>query len=99
MLKTIIETVAEIRQRTAQPVTKKIAIFPLGTVLFPGGKLALRIFEQRYMNMAKASLKSGEPFGICLIREGAEVGAPAVPEPIGTMALIEDWDMPQLGIL
>ncbi len=61
--------------------------------------MSLRIFEQRYMDMAKASLKSGEPFGICLIREGDEVGTPATPEPIGTIAKIEDWDMPQLGIL
>lgn len=51
------------------------------------------------MQMAKASLKSSVPFGITLIREGAEVGTPAVPEPIGTIATIDDWDMPQLGIL
>lgn len=77
----------------------RLAIFPLGSLLFPGGTLALKIFEQRYMDMAKASLKTGAPFGICLIREGVEVGNPAIPETVGTLATIEDWQMPQLGIL
>jgi Lon protease-like protein len=99
LLKPIIESVAGARQRNPQAAAKPLAIFPLGSLLFPGGNLSLRIFEQRYMDMAKASLKTGEPFGICLIREGVEVGAPAVPEAIGTMATIDEWDMPQLGIL
>jgi len=68
-------------------------------VLFPGGRLPLRIFERRYMDMAKACLKDGTPFGVCLIREGAEVGAPATPNDVGTLAKIVDWDMPQLGVL
>ena len=99
LLKTTIESVAEARQRNPQAALKPLAIFPLGSLLFPGGNLSLRIFEQRYMDMAKACLKAGEPFGICLIREGVEVGAPAVPESIGTLATIDEWDMPQLGIL
>jgi len=78
---------------------ERAPIFPLGTVLFPGALLPLKIFEQRYMDMAKACLKGGEPFGICLIKEGAEVGAPAVPERVGTLARIVDWDMEQLGVL
>ena len=77
----------------------ELPIFPLSSVLFPGGVLALRIFEQRYMDMAKACLKNNTPFGICLIHEGAEVGAPAVPEAVGTMARIQEWDMQQLGVL
>ena len=68
-------------------------------MLFPGGRLPLRIFEQRYMEMAKACLKNGSPFGVCLIRDGAEVGAPAVPSEVGTLAKIVTWDMPQLGVL
>jgi Lon protease-like protein len=68
-------------------------------VLFPGGQLPLRIFEQRYMGMAKTCLKDGTPFGVCLIREGGEVGKPAVPAGIGTLARITGWDMPQLGLL
>lgn len=74
-------------------------LFPLGTVLFPGGLLPLRVFEQRYLEMAKACLRDGTPFGVCLIREGAEVGAPATPEAIGCTARIVHWDMQQLGLL
>jgi Lon protease-like protein len=68
-------------------------------VLFPGGRLPLRIFEQRYMEMAKACLRDGAPFGVCLIREGAEVGAPATPADIGCIARIAEWGMAQLGVL
>lgn len=76
-----------------------LPLFPLNTVLFPGGRLPLRIFEQRYMDMAKACLRDATPFGICLIREGREVGEPAIPAEIGTLARIGTWDMPQLGVL
>ena len=77
----------------------EVPLFPLNTVLFPGGRLPLRIFEQRYMDMAKACLREGSPFGVCLIREGREVGAPAVPVEVGCLARIAQWDMPQLGVL
>ena len=76
-----------------------LPLFLLGAVLFPGGRLPLRVFEQRYLGMAKACLKDNSPFGICLIREGAEVGKPAVPFEVGTLARISDWDMAQLGVL
>lgn len=78
---------------------KDVPLFPLGTVLFPGGLLPLRIFEQRYLEMAKGCLREGTPFGVCLIREGAEVGAPATHEDIGCLASITQWDMQQLGVL
>ena len=81
------------------PETPELALFPLQTVLFPGGRLPLRIFEQRYMEMAKACLRDGTPFGVCLIREGHEVGEPALPEDVGCLARIVEWDMPQLGLL
>jgi Lon protease-like protein len=68
-------------------------------VLFPGGRLPLRIFEQRYLGMAKACMKDQSPFGVCLIRDGTEVGAPATPAAVGTTATIAAWDMPQLGLL
>lgn len=51
------------------------------------------------MGMAKTCLKDGSPFGVCLIQEGREVGAPAVPVSVGTLARITEWDMPQLGLL
>jgi len=78
---------------------RTIPIFPLGVVLFPGALLPLRIFETRYMDMAKACLKESSPFGVCLIREGQEVGAPAVPEDVGCIARIAECDMEELGIL
>jgi Lon protease-like protein len=76
-----------------------VPIFPLNAVLFPGGLLPLRVFEPRYMDMTRDCLKQSRPFGVCLIHEGSEVGAPAVPEPVGCLASILDWDMQQLGIL
>lgn len=99
MIKRFIDAVATARSRRLPAETRTLPIFPLGAVLFPGGTLSLRIFETRYMDMAKASLKHQAPFGISLIREGQEVGTPAVPEPIGTVAVIEDWDMKELGVL
>jgi hypothetical protein len=76
-----------------------LPIFPLQTVLFPRGTLALKIFEPRYMAMAAECMKSGTSFGICLIAEGNEVGTPARPHDVGSAARIVQWDMPQLGIL
>ena len=76
-----------------------VPIFPLGVVLFPGAILPLRIFEVRYIDMAKECLKAGSPFGVCLIRDGEEVGAPAIPEPVGCLARIADCDVAELGIL
>jgi Lon protease-like protein len=76
-----------------------VPIFPLGTVLYPGMRLPLKIFEPRYMEMAKACLKHDALFGVCLIREGEEVGTPAVPEPVGCLARIAEWDMETAGIL
>ena len=58
---------------------ERIPIFPLQTVLYPGMLLPLRIFEVRYMDMAKACLRDSSPFGVALIKEGHEVGTPAVP--------------------
>ncbi len=79
--------------------TLEIPIFTLNTVLYPDSLLPLKIFEQRYMDMAKACMKDQLPFGVCLIQTGTEVGAPATPHAVGTLARIIGWDMPQLGIL
>ena len=76
-----------------------VPVFPLQTVLFPGAALPLKIFEVRYVDMAKACLKDGSLFGIALIREGEEVGAPAVPEAVGCLARIADCDVEELGVL
>lgn len=68
-------------------------------MLFPGSILPLRVFEPRYMDMVKTCMQEEKPFGICLIKEGTEVGTPAVPETVGCMARIVEWDMEQLGVL
>jgi len=87
------------------PETRSFALplFPLRTVLFPGGLLPLKIFEQRYIDMAKACLSDERPFGVCLIMRGDEVATPSASPPdfarVGTLARIVDWEMPQLGIL
>jgi len=83
--------------------TLTLPLFPLSTVLFPGGLLPLKIFEQRYIDMAKASLRDATPFGVCMITRGEEVaqvrGAPLEFAKVGTCARIVDFDMPQVGIL
>ena len=76
-----------------------LPIFPLNTVVFPGGKLPLKIFEQRYLDMIKQAIADESPFGLCGIKEGSETGDPAVPYDIGTIMRVTDWDMPQTGIL
>ena len=78
---------------------RTLPLFPLNTLVFPGGRLPLRIFEQRYLDMVKQAIADNSPFGICAIREGSEVGAPATPYEIGTRVIVTDWDMPQTGIL
>ncbi len=87
------------RRRPAPPTTLDIALFPLQTVLFPGGLLGLKLFEQRYLDMAAACLRTNEPFGVCLIATGKEVGAAAEPHAVGTLARIVDCEVPQLGIM
>ena len=81
----------------------RLPLFPLRTVLFPGGVLPLKVFEQRYVDMTKDCLKDDRPFGVCLIVEGDEVAREGASAPkvssIGTTARITNWDMPQLGIL
>lgn len=86
-------------QHARQHESFVIPIFPLNTVLFPGGKLQLKVFEPRYMDMVSACLKDKQSFGISLIRSGEETGAPAVPEQVGCLVDITDWDMTQLGML
>ncbi len=84
------------KDATATP--QDVFIFPLNTVLFPGGALPLKIFEQRYIEMTKVCIKEDRAFGVCLIKEGREVGTPAVPQDIGCLARITQWEMPQLGV-
>ncbi|RFA31445.1 peptidase S16 [Alkalilimnicola ehrlichii] len=77
----------------------QIPLFPLNTVLFPGGPLKLRVFEQRYLEMVSNCLRQDSEFGVCLIREGEEVGQAATPQAIGTLARIVDWEKRDDGLL
>jgi Lon protease-like protein len=76
-----------------------IPLFPLGTVLFPGGPLGLRIFEQRYLQMVRDCTRDQSCFGVCLILQGSEAGAPAAPAAVGTLARITDFHSQPDGLL
>lgn len=76
----------------------KVPLFPLRTVLYPGGPLPLRIFEARYLDMICECLKGEHPFGVLLIRHGQEAGF-ATTFDIGTLAEITDWYQGSDGLL
>ena len=88
-----------------------LPLFPLGTVLFPGGLLPLRIFEVRYLDMIRKCHKAGAPFGVVCLTEGFEVRRPGKDSPsgdgfaheafnsVGTLATIDEFSMPQPGLM
>lgn len=72
-------------------MARRLRLFPLNSVLFPGAVLNLHIFEPRYKQMINECLESGEGFGVALIADGAEAGDPNVlPHDIGSIAEIVD---------
>ena len=79
-------------------MTVDIPLFPLGTVLFPGGPLHLRIFEPRYLDMVSRCLREQSRFGVVAIKEGSEVGA-ATTFTVGTTGEIVDWRQEADGLL
>jgi Lon protease-like protein len=81
------------------PAAEEIALFPLHTVLFPGGPLPLRIFEPRYIDMVRRSLRTQTAFGVVLIDGGAEAGAVTSTASIGTTAQIADFSSLPDGLL
>jgi Lon protease-like protein len=67
----------------------ELPLFPLDTVLFPGGPLHLHIFEERYKLMIGMCLQQRQPFGVVLIRQGQEAQGPlAEPYQVGCAASI-----------
>ena len=80
-----------------------ISLFPLSGVLLPLGKVPLQIFEQRYIDLVRSSMKTGDPFGIVWIRRGSEVAgrgrASSELGDCGTLARIVDWDQLPNGLL
>ncbi|MEC5384713.1 LON peptidase substrate-binding domain-containing protein [Uliginosibacterium sp. H3] len=91
---------SEAQTETAADANREVLpIFPLGNVLLPQGRMKLRIFEARYMDMIAACMQANSAFGICLIEHGNEVGEAAQPHRVGVEARVIDWDMAQQGML
>jgi uncharacterized protein len=95
-----------------EPLTlTSLPLFPLGTVLYPGGLLPLRIFEVRYLDMVRKCHKHGAPFGVIALNRGSEVQRPAGDgasgeafanesfDTVGTLASITDFSAPQPGLM
>lgn len=88
-----------------------LPLFPLGTVLYPGGLLSLRIFEVRYLDMIGRCHKTGAPFGVVALTQGSEVRKPEVASvggdgfaseafsAVGTLATITAFSVPQPGLM
>jgi Lon protease-like protein len=76
----------------------EIALFPLQSVLFPGGPLPLRIFEPRYVDMVSRCMKTNAGFGVLAINSGSEVGE-AETFSVGTLAEIVSWYRDEHGLL
>lgn len=79
--------------------SESLPLFPLHTVLLPGAALDLRVFEPRYLDMVRDCGRSGDGFGVCLILEGSDTGAPATSAAFGTEARIEDFGSSIDGLL
>lgn len=76
-----------------------LPLFPLSTVLFPGGRLQLRVFEPRYLDLVRECAGAQRPFGVNLILQGEETGDPAMPAAVGTLAHIRDFFTLRDGLL
>lgn len=76
-----------------------IPLFPLNTVLFPGGPLNLRIFERRYLDLVRDCARDGRGFGVCMILHGRDAGEAPVPAAVGTLAHIVDFYTTADGLL
>ena len=77
----------------------ELPLFPLQTVLCPEGRLALRVFEPRYLDMVARCLRGDNRFGVIAIREGAEVASTTTTYDVGTSAAIVDWQQESGGLL
>ena len=80
-------------------IIKALPLFPLKSILFPDGALALKVFEPRYLDMLTKCEKNGTGFGICLICDGSEVGAAPEIYPVGTFVQITFWEHRKDGLL
>lgn len=81
---------------------QEIALFPLRSVIFPGGRIALQIFEQRYIDLVRKSMREDSGFGICFLKSGEETvraGSQQSVHRTGTYVRIIDWDQLDNGLL
>lgn len=80
-----------------------LPLFPLESVLYPGGILSLRVFEVRYLTMVRKCHESGAPFGVVCLKDGQEVRRAGAPIDqlcqVGTLAHVEVLEAPQAGLL
>ena len=79
--------------------TETLPLFPLNTVLVPGAWLDLRIFETRYLDLIRDCSRKGSGFGVVLIEDGDEAGAPARVHEVGCEARIIDFNTLPDGLL
>ncbi|WP_373038286.1 LON peptidase substrate-binding domain-containing protein [Xanthomonas campestris] len=86
-------------QPTMPAEITSLPLFPLHSVLLPGAAIGLRVFERRYLDLVRDCGRTGSSFGVCLILDGSDVGAPAVPAAYGTEVRIEDFDVGADGVL
>ena len=79
---------------------QEIPLFPLSTVLFPGGPLPLRIFEARYIDLVRRCMREESGFGVVLLTDGPEAGdGPTATSDVGTYARIVDFSQQPDGLL
>ena len=83
----------------SDPSVYRLAMFPLGSVLFPGLGLPLRVFEPRYREMIADCLDGDRSFGVVLIERGSEVGGGEVRLRVATVARILDVSLQDDGTL
>lgn len=79
--------------------TVEIPLFPLKSIVFPGGLLMLRIFEPRYLDMVRDCMRTNKGFGVCAIYEGREIGVAAKIHDVGTLVNVIDFEMLPDGLL
>jgi Lon protease-like protein len=79
--------------------TSEIPIFPLQTVLVPGGFLPLQIFEPRYLDMVRDCVRDERGFGVCLVLEDTAAHNKSQHALIGTLARVQDWNVMENGLL
>jgi Lon protease-like protein len=87
---------------TDLPESSALPLFPLQSVLFPGGLLSLKVFEARYLDLVSECLRTQRPFGVVALRQGQEVrreGEAVAFEAVGCLAELIEVDSEQAGIL